>query len=218
VTSSVAIPIRMKHLKVDARGFPVPVGVLWDDDGKPHFAVNDERWRLKFIRDDLCSICGGKLLRGRWFVGGAKSAYHPRGAYIDTPMHDECVHFALQVCPYLAVPSWSREVGLRKYQQSAGASGVLTVIDPTMIPGRPPVFVAVMAVGQRFTDGNGYQQFVRPARPYRKIEFWRHGQRLAEADGLAACADDTGYSPAQLRALARSDRAAEPILYEGETT
>jgi hypothetical protein len=175
------IPERMRHLPCDKRGYPIFFGAYIDPvDGTPHFTINDEEKRQRVIDEDLCSICGRKLLRGRWFVGGPMSAFHPRGAYIDMPMHDECVHYALEICPYIAMPSWSRTVSEQKLKQvNAG----LVAIDPTMIPDRPAVFVAVMTVGQRMTGGNGIQRYVVPRRPYRKIEYWRHGQRLSDAEG-----------------------------------
>jgi len=47
----------------------------------------------------------------------------------------------------------------------------LLVVDPTLDPTRPKIFVAAMAVGQSYTE-NGY---VVPKHPYRGLEFWRDG-------------------------------------------
>lgn len=193
----VAIPERMRHLKVDPRGYAVPFGVMHDANGVPHFAVNDEQERQRSIRDDLCSICGKKLFRGRWFVGGARSAFDPHGAYIDMPMHDECAHYALQVCPYLAAPRYSGEIGPKKWD-AAPKTGTFINVDPTMIPGRPPLFVAVMAIGQRMVDGSAVQNYVVPTRPYRRIEFWQHGVELPPSDGYALAAEATGFSQIDL--------------------
>jgi len=138
------------------------------------------------IARDLCSICGKTLLRGRWFIGGPRSAFHKRGAYIDMPTHAECAHYALRVCPYLAAPSYAREVGKRKAE--AVKAGVIA-IDPTMIPERPLLFVALMAVGQSMTGSNGFQSYVKPHRPYRKIEYWQHGEQLPDALGRMLATD-----------------------------
>ena len=100
----IPIPERMRHLKV-YRGYAVPWGVLIDADGTPQFAINMEEARDLMIHADLCGICGKPLFRGRWFVGGPASALHPRGAYIDMPIHNECKDYALQACPYLAAPA-----------------------------------------------------------------------------------------------------------------
>lgn len=170
------IPERMAHLPCDHRGYPIPWMVYRDLEDRPHFQINDHVKRMISIDYDLCSICGKKLFRGRWFVGGPMSAYDENGAYIDPPMHDECVHYALKVCPYLAAPRYAHEIGTRTLGKHDRNTLVLT--DPTMIDGRPELFVAVMAIGQTLTPGNEY---VRPKRPYRAIEWWRHGKRLLEA-------------------------------------
>lgn len=179
---NVPIPRLMQHLPLDQRGYPIFFGAYVDSTGTPFFTVNDEYKRYLMIKHDLCSICGKPLLRGRWFCGGPASALHERGCYIDMPMHDDCVHYALAVCPYLAAPNFGREVGIKKAGQIADA---VVVVDPTMIEGRPPLFVAVMATGQRMLDGDRY---VKPKRPYLKTEYWQHGKRLPDNVGQALSA------------------------------
>jgi hypothetical protein len=174
----VPIPDRMKHLKRDPRGYPVFYGAHVDSTGKAHFTVNDERKRIAMIEFDLCSICGKQLLRGRWFCGGPMSAFHAHGAYIDMPMHDECLHYALVVCPYLAMPSW-RNLSDKMIDRIPDG---IVAIDQTMIDKRPEVFVAVMATGQRMV-GDGLQRYVRPRKPYLKVEYWQHGRQLDDAEG-----------------------------------
>jgi hypothetical protein len=101
---TVPIPALMKERQVDPRGYPIPWNVLVDSTGKAHFTINDESLRQMAIRDRLCPICGHRLWRGMWFVGGPGSALHEHGAYIDPPMHKPCAEYALKVCPYLAAP------------------------------------------------------------------------------------------------------------------
>jgi hypothetical protein len=197
------IPDRMRHLDMDARGYAIPFGVLRDADGTPQFAVNNEHERERSIRNDLCSICGTKLLRGRWFVGGPRSAFDSDGAYIDMPMHDECAHYALKVCPYLAAPHYGREVGGTKAAQMLRKP--LILIDRTMIADRPPLFVAVMAVGQRMTQGNSFGSYVIPARPHRKVEYWQTGRQLPDAEGAPIAAEACGFAVANLASLARGN-------------
>lgn len=181
MTHSIPIPERMKALPIDRRGFPIPWIVYRDLDGLPHFAINQEHLRHQCVNDDLCSICKGKLLRGRWWVGGALSAFHQHGAFIDPPMHNECAHYALQVCPYIAMPHYVREIGLAKAK--TGRHGVLVVADNTMMPGRPAgdVFVALMAT--RYTVFPNLN--TKPRLPYSRVEYWRHGVRIPDAEGVA---------------------------------
>ena len=55
-----------------------------------------------------------------------------------------------------------------------------------MIPDRPEVFVAVMCVSQEFVGervGPLGGQYIKPRRPYRKVEYWQHGKQLPDAEG-----------------------------------
>lgn len=169
------IPDRMKHLDLDHRGYPIPWTVFRDDDGKPHFTINNEFKVYRAMHEELCSICGVKLLRGRWFIGGPGSALHPNGAYIDPPLHHECMQFAASVCPYLISSKYTGRLDGATLDP-AKAKGVIGLLDTTLDPTRPTVFVAVMAVGQSLTP-NGY---VVPKRPYRRMEIWKDGVMLRE--------------------------------------
>lgn len=166
----IAVPDRMKHLDHDHRGYPIPYIVFRDNDNKPHFTINDDTKVSRCKHEELCAICGVRLLRGRWFVGGPMSALHPNGAYIDPPLHHECMRFALQTCPYLISTKYTKRIDGGTLDP-AKAPDHLHLIDPTMDPTRPKIFVAVMAVGQWLTP-NGY---VKPKHPYRGLEFWRDG-------------------------------------------
>jgi hypothetical protein len=179
----------MEHLPRDHRGFPIFAMAYRDPSGRAHFTVNDEDVRQRLIRDDRCSICAGRLLRGRWFVGGEKSAFHPRGAYIDPPMHAECVRYALRVCPYLASPTYAKLIN----------GGTLSADDPILTVNqtalvspstadevRPILFVAVLARGQRVTPTPGSSILV-PSRPYIAVEYWQHGGQLTRGEGEALC-------------------------------
>jgi hypothetical protein len=78
----ISLPERMQKLDRDGRGLPIPVIVLRDNEGTPHFTINDDRKVSRCLAEDRCAICGQKLFRGRWFVGESLSAFHLRGAYI----------------------------------------------------------------------------------------------------------------------------------------
>lgn len=182
----IPIPERMKHLPVDRRGLPIPVIVMWTDDGEPLFAANDEGERQRVIRQDLCQICGGRLNRGRWFTGGMISVCATHGVNLDSGMHDECVHYALHVCPYLAAPKYGRLVGAQQLANS-DRSKVMVIETGTEQNTRPELFVAVMAVAQELRRGGILpglpDRIVYGVRPklgaIRKLELWRHGDRLA---------------------------------------
>ena len=173
----VPIPRRMSKLPRDPRGYPIPVNVFRDRSGNPHFTINDELMRRRLLKYDRCPICGAKLLRFRWFVGGPLSAFHEHGMYIDLGMHDECAHYALQACPYLAAPHYGRRIDDKTLKPGEGPP---IMIDHTMLPDRPALFVAVCARGQTI---HAHGQYVAPVRPYVRVEYWQHGERLDDAEG-----------------------------------
>lgn len=169
----ITIPERMRGLDKDHRGYPIPFIVYRDDDNKPHFTINDTR-KVDYCKTrNVCAVCGTQLFRARWFFGGPMSALHDNGAYIDPPMHFECMTFAASTCPYISSQKYMKRIDGATLDPNK-ATGVLMLTDPTMDPNRPKIFVAVMAVGQKYTD-HGY---IVPNRPYRKMQFWRDGKMI----------------------------------------
>jgi hypothetical protein len=145
---SIPIPDKIKSLEKDSRGIPIPFLAMRDIDGTPHFTVNDHTRHLQCLAEDRCGICGKRLLRGRSFVGGPMSAFHPQGCYIDPPMHQECAEYALRVCPYLAAPKYIKRIDEAKIDPSKIPNSII-LQDSTTIPARPPLFVMVTSVKQR---------------------------------------------------------------------
>lgn len=215
----VPIPARMAHLPKDRRGYPIPTMVLVDDGGRPHFQINDEHVRQRLIKQDRCAICGQKLFRGRWFVGGPMSCFSERGSYIDPPLHAECAAYALAVCPYLAAPAYGREIGAKTLQGRPMADAVRINVDPTMIKDRPTYFVAVMAVGQdvirhrdsptpAFGYGDNWVRYVKPRiGSVREIHIWQTGSRVSDPAAVGAFTEGVWASLAEHGDAGRSDIA-----------
>lgn len=179
--SDVPIPARMAHLPLDPRGYPIFYVAWRGPDGKPAFTINDTRKNQRCMRDGVCPICGGQLYGAAWLCGGPRSAFDEHGVYNDPPMHRECLHYALQVCPYLAAPRYAGSIA-----EKQAKSGVFA--DTTMIRDRPDVFVCIRTRIKMVPDpampGNF---FAHPRRPPTDIEYWKHGQQLSEAEGKAIC-------------------------------
>jgi hypothetical protein len=178
---TVEIPRRMRKLRRDKRGYPIPATVLIDSTGKPHFTVHDHAARMHVLKADHCAICGKKLEAERWFVGGPKSAFSIMGAYYDPPMHHECARYSLAVCPYLAAPSYARRIDEKTIRTPE--PGLVIVAEDRVINERPALFVAVATTGQKVTDDN----LIIPRTPYTRIEYWLHGTQLSQAEGEALC-------------------------------
>jgi hypothetical protein len=179
----VPIPSRMQQLPRDARGYPVPVIVFIDEAGRPHLQISDEAKRERVIANRLCGICGQPLSRGKWFVGGAVSAFDPAGAYLDPPLHGECLRYAMQVCPYLGAPRYAKRIDGATLRQDGESQYALST-DPFILEGRPKIFVTVMALEMRVVRGELGQAYMLPKKPYRHVEYWQYGSPIDAADAL----------------------------------
>lgn len=176
------VPARMAHLERDPRGYPIPYIVTRTRDGRAHFTINDEFKVENALKKRLCAICGKVMhKRHQWVVGGPGSAFHPNGAYIDTPVHEECGRYALQVCPYLAAPNYARRIDDRTLTPEQRAE-LLVLTDPTMIPEQPPVFVFAETGGIIVRRLPG-RRLIIPQRPFQIVEFWRNGERISDQEG-----------------------------------
>ncbi|WP_448167718.1 hypothetical protein [Burkholderia ambifaria] len=103
--SRVPIPQHMAALPRDERGYPVPwftalVG------GRPDFRIADARKVEQAVIGHRCWICGGGLGRYRSFLIGAMGAMNR--VHSEPPSHRDCAFYAVQVCPFLALPKARR--------------------------------------------------------------------------------------------------------------
>lgn len=171
------VPDRIARLPRDPRGYPIPWNVLRTGDGATaFFTVNDDRKTWRALREGLCPICGEHLGRWLWFVGGPRSAFDPGGCYVDLPGHRECMEFALQTCPYLAAPKYLGRIDVPNPEKLPLEARVL--LDETMIPDRPEIFVAVGCTGVHAQIRTGLAPRLKPAAPFLDYTFWRHGQQI----------------------------------------
>lgn len=141
----VPLPALMADLPKDRRGFPIPAIVARDNAGGPLFTINNDETVSRFLSESRCGVCGNELEYGDlWWVGGPLSAFHLNGCYRDGPMHCECSTYALQVCPHLAAPLYTKSLGALPAMKNGVPFAVLQ--DSTMLPDRPIVFVQGQSV------------------------------------------------------------------------
>ncbi len=164
----------MKDLPLDKRGLPVPVIILKDKNGDHHFKMNNDVVVEQCIKDKTCTICGNPLGTDMWMIGGPMSAFHPNGAYIDAPVHKACGEYALQVCPYLAVSTYS---GKPVKIPEGGVFDNMLFVNPTQSPDRVPFFVFSKISGYS-VKRYGIERYIIPDKPYLEIEFWNDGEQL----------------------------------------
>jgi hypothetical protein len=102
---SAAIPVRMRKLKLDALGRPVPWFAKWRN-GFPLFS-HVSGWRRRMsMRSGVCQICGQPLDAYSAFVLGPVQV-ETRGT-MEGPAHPGCARYALQACPFLSNPARER--------------------------------------------------------------------------------------------------------------
>jgi len=175
------VPERIARLPRDPRGYPIPWNVLRTDDAT-FFTVNDDRKAFRALREGLCPICGERLGRWLWFVGGPRSAFDPGGCYMDLPGHRDCMEFALQVCPYLAAPKYMGRIDIVHPEKLPPQARVL--LDETQIPERPEVMVAVACTRVEALDRGPLQPYLKPVAPFLDWTYWRHGKQISEAEAM----------------------------------
>jgi hypothetical protein len=188
----VPIPDKMKFLPKDKRGYPIPVIIMRGDDGRPLFAANNSALVVKLAAQCRCAICGTKMPPDDiWFGGGPLSAFHPLGAYRDGPMHFDCLHYAMQVCPYLALPQYSGMVNEKTIAQMQEKTS-LTLKETTEIPGRPQCFIGIR-VSNYEVNLQMYDCTFKPTRPHLDVRAWKFGELLSPDDAkvfIARAIDD----------------------------
>jgi len=102
---AIIIPPFLDHLKVDARGYPIPFFVPYID-GKPDFRfVTAEKIHL-CVEKKLCGICGKKLFEFSYFCTGPVGLQS--GSHSDPPAHKQCLEYALKTCPHLVFEKTTR--------------------------------------------------------------------------------------------------------------
>lgn len=112
------LPKHMQGLPISDKGYPVPyfvqkVNGVWD------FRVMDPEKFLKAVKFHRCWICGGPMGNHKAFVGGPLATVNRTSG--EPPSHYDCAHFAVEACPFLALPKVQRrEHGLPDGMAPAG--------------------------------------------------------------------------------------------------
>ena len=180
---AVPIPPKMRMLPRDRRGYPVPWIVQRDLTSRPFFVMNDHAKVAACGRRKLCGICGQKLERDVWLIGGPGAAFHEQGAYLDPPMHHACATYALLVCPYLGSRYTGRiDTALLKYGKWDARMRVIT--EDLMLPEQPSFFVLgrTAAAPLRSRVDLGEAPRFHPKRPWLAVEFWVWGRQIGDAE------------------------------------
>lgn len=196
------IPLLMQGLP-RYRGLPVPFNVLIDDDGTPHFRINSQEKELLCLEHKLCNICGNPLKNEYWFIGGQKSAFHPKGVFNDGAVHKECGLYALRTCPYMINSNYKTINTDEKLQQLQikieGKTDPLKLVNPTQTLDRLAFFCFCKAKSYTINyNSNGIGVCtVKAHKPYEQVEFYLDGERIhkAKAKELLKANNEKSYLP-----------------------
>jgi len=167
--SKIHTPDRIKAMRKDERGYPIPHTVQWID-GKPDFRVIDPQKWMHAVNNCMCGVCGQKIEGVMAFVGGESSIANR--FFTDLSMHTECAEYALKVCPFIAAPKFSYLLNSEGIQQ-----GEMTVIS-SVSDKRPSRFGLGLTTGYKLARLMPQDDLVIWADPFITIEWWQKGAKL----------------------------------------
>jgi hypothetical protein len=177
----------MRTLPRDSLGYPIPTIVLVDKSRKPQFTINDLRKVGSCLRKRLCAICGKRLDDGYWFVGGSRCFMHENGAFVNPPLHRDCGQYALQVCPFLAAPSYSKRIDGKKMRAKDRPDHMAIIEIAHMPPAQPTTFGFGQTREFRIVQSQmGQSDHVLVVESWDYVEWWKNGELVNAPDSVAS--------------------------------
>lgn len=165
------IPPRVARLPKDARGFPVPWFVHFNEDGTPDFRVVGRGKREHAWRNGRCWICGDYLGVHQIYAIGPMCAVTRTTS--EPPSHRDCAEFAAKACPFLIRPRMRRnEKDLPEERTVPGVA----------LDRNPGCVCLWESRASRFSDGNG-SWLIRIEKPAR-VDWWAEGRPATRAEVL----------------------------------
>jgi hypothetical protein len=163
------LPLRLRQLPVDARGYPVPWFVAWHD-GQPEFRAMDARKWRDAVQLKLCWVCGQPL--GRWLAFPIGPMCAVNRVTAEPPSHRECAEWSIRNCPFLSQPRMvRRESGLSEVEEPGGQ----------MIRRNPGVTCLWITRGYEvFNDGTG-KPLITVGAP-EIVTWWTEGRAATRAE------------------------------------
>lgn len=196
----VPIPFHLSKNDRDRRGFPIPFIVYRDMMGVPHFTIDDVGKLDIVLSNRLCGLCGKPLKLGQmWLIGGPASAFLEDGMFTTPHAHEECARYAIQVCPYLAAPNYSKLIEAKTLKPEA-VHDTDRFHHDQITPPRPLFLVLSRTSGITLIDpqdGSG-KKYILPRRPWKELEFWQTGRRITQLEA-EEIAKNSELPPSQLK-------------------
>lgn len=170
------LPLRLRKLPIDGRGYPVPWFVAWVDgpDGPetvPEFRAMDGRKFRAAVKHKLCWVCGEPL--GRWLAFPIGPMCAITRTISEPPSHRECAEWSIRNCPFLSQPQMvRREENLPAESEPAAGHGLKR--NPGVI------CLWITRAYELFDDGAG-KTLITVGAP-ESVTWWREGRAATRAE------------------------------------
>lgn len=102
---NIPMPMRMQHLPVSPKGFPIP-WFVHNENGVLDFRVIGTGKIERAIRFSRCWLCGEMLGRHVVFTVGPMCCVNRMSA--EPPSHRDCAEYGVKACPFLSKPKMRR--------------------------------------------------------------------------------------------------------------
>lgn len=146
--SDIPIPARLAS-RPRQGGLPILYTSFVAADGVADFRVNDPYRTYDVFRLNLCAMCGGDL---RYPVFLAGPAVKDSRITPEPPGHEECLRYAVAVCPYL-----SRR---KARSERPDVPGVIEIVQAPTLP--EPSWMAWSPLYKIFLSGGVWYAVCRP--------------------------------------------------------
>lgn len=199
------IPSRIKTLKWDARGYPIPWFVGYDEDGVADFRTHDGEKLRRAMREKRCWICGETYGKFQAFCIGPMCAINR--TTMDPPSHRDCAIFSAVACPFLNNPeAVRRTTNLPEDGKPAPGFGI------QRNPGVALVWVTTESKAEKAFAGN--PGFLFHLGPPTEVLWYARGREATRAEVLRSI--ETGYPSLMEMATAQSPEAVAELgrLYD----
>jgi hypothetical protein len=169
------LPPRMKRLPVDARGYPVPWFVHWEN-GAPDFRVVERSKMYTAHREQLCWVCGEPLGKFLAFTVGPMCVINKTSG--EPPSHRACAEFSARGCPFLTKPQVER----REDNLPEGAT-----VHPQMIMRNPGVTAVWITLSYKVVQSDEDHVVFRMGDAL-EVEYYCEGRPAIRAEVVHAMA------------------------------
>lgn len=162
------LPIRMRHLPLDERGYPVPwfVGYV---NGKPDFRAIKPNGIASAYKGNTCWLCGHPLGTYKACVVGPMCGVNRITS--EPASHLECAEYAARACPFLTRPLASRNE--RDMPEGSDMAG----IGIKRNPGACLIWITKQLKPFKVNNGILFE-----LGPPTQITFWTKGRRATRAE------------------------------------